>query len=321
MVIRWRCTGRSGSGRAGRAAGAVAGLLAAVVLAAGCGSSAGAPAGQNGAGAGRPAATHGTGPVDVLYAGSLLDLMEKQIGPGFKQATGYSLEGFAGGSNALASQVKGGIRQGDVFISANPSVNAELQGAANGGWVSWYAQFATSPLVIGYNPSSRLGKDLRAKPWYQALAEPGILVGRTDPATDPKGKLTVDALKAAAQQYATPALGTIATAISDVYPEETLVGRLQAGQLDAGFFYSSEAAAASIPSVPVTVPGQTFQATYTVTVLARAPHLQGAESFVRYLLGPDGQAALRKDGFTLVRPPTVSGGGVPAGLGGVVPAG
>src|SRR5579875_3317348 len=149
--------------------------VGAAVLAAGCGSS-------------RPttasAALHGSGPVNVLYAGSLVNLMEKQIGPGFKAATGYTLDGFSAGSSALASQIKGGVRQGDVFISASPKINADLEGAANGGWVSWYAAFARSPLVLGYNPSSRFAHAIETRPWYQALDQPGILVGRTDPATD-----------------------------------------------------------------------------------------------------------------------------------------
>src|SRR5271169_4606088 len=83
-----------------------------------------------------------SGPVDVLYAGSLLDLMQRQIGPAFARATGYTVSGFSAGSTALASEIKGGTQQGDVFISASPAVNTTLEGSANGNWVSWYAAFA-----------------------------------------------------------------------------------------------------------------------------------------------------------------------------------
>jgi molybdate/tungstate transport system substrate-binding protein len=250
-----------------------------------------------------------SGPVDVLYAGSLVNLMEKQIGPGFKEATGYTLVGFAAGSTALATQIKGGIRQGDVFISASPAVNETLMGPKNGNWVSWYVTYATSPLVLGYNPHSKFAHDLQTMPWYQVIIQPGFLVGRTDPAIDPKGKLTVSALKDAAVKYNEPKLKAIATDPSTVYPEETLVGRLQAGQLDAGFFYTSEAKAANIPTVPLT--GETEKATYTVTILNRAPHQAGAEAFVNYFLGPMGKAILEQDGFTLVAPSKVTGTGVP----------
>jgi molybdate/tungstate transport system substrate-binding protein len=254
----------------------------------------------------------GSGPVDVLYAGSLVNVMEKQIAPAFDSATGYSFQGFSAGSTALATQIKGKVRQGDVFISASPAVNTTLMGPSNGNWVSWYATFANSPLVIGYNPHSKFASDLKTKPWYQVITEPGFRIGRTDPVTDPKGKLTAMAVAEAAQAHSLPALSGITSSSSNVYPEETLVGRLQAGQLDAGFFYTSETTAAGIPTVTLT--GVALKATYTETVLNRAPHQAGAEAFVAYLLGPAAQTILTKSGFHLVQPPTVTGTGVPASV-------
>lgn len=253
----------------------------------------------------------GSGPVDVLYAGSLVNLMTKQVGPAFNTATGYTFSGFSGDSGSLASDISGKTQVGDVFISASPTVNTKLEGAANGNWVSWYATFATSPLVLGYDPSSKFAADLTTKPWYQVLAEPGILIGRTDPTTDPKGALTVTALDSAATTNNLPALTAIGTSTSTVFPENTLVGRLQAGQLDVGFFYAAEAKAAGILTVPLT--GQDEHATYTITVLNNAPHVAGAEAFVEYLLGAGAKPALNADGFTLTAP-IVSGIGVPVGL-------
>ena len=104
------------------------------------------------------------GKVNVLYAGSLVNLMEHGIGPAFDKATGNTFQGFAGGSGLLANQIKGKLRQGDVFVSAAPKVNANLTGSANGDWVSWYIGFAQSPLVIGYNPNSRFAADFKSKP-------------------------------------------------------------------------------------------------------------------------------------------------------------
>ena len=92
------------------------------------------------------------GPVSVLYAGSLVSLMERGIGPAFDKATGGTFQGFAGGSNGLANQIKGKLRRGDVFISANPKVNDDLRGPANGDWVRWTVNFAQSPVVIGVSP-------------------------------------------------------------------------------------------------------------------------------------------------------------------------
>jgi molybdate/tungstate transport system substrate-binding protein len=262
-----------------------------------------------------PGAATGGGPVDVLYAGSLVTLMERQVGPGFGTATGYTFRGFSGGSTALATQIKGGVRAADVFVSASPAADRTLMG--QGGTVAWYATFASSPLVIGYNRTSRFAADLTGKPWYSVLTEPGFLLGTTDPATDPKGKLAAQALTDTGTKQNLPALGALATDEKIVFPEETLVSRLQSGQLDAGFFYSSEAKAAGIPTVPVT--GEDLKATYTVTVVGGAPHEAGAEAFVRYLLGQQGLDALRQNDVALTTPPEVTGTGVPAGLAGVLP--
>lgn len=294
----------------------IAAAGACIVLLAGCSKSTGTASGSSptptAVSTAASAAAQGSGPVEVLYAGSLVDLMENQIKPPFDVATGYKFTGLPGGSDGLASQIAGKVTQGDVFISASPKVNASLEGAANGGWVTWYATFASSPLVLGYNPKSKFAPDLKSKPWYQVVTEPGFLLGRTDPAVDPKGKLADEAVTETAAAQNLPALSQVLSSTSNVFPEESLVGRLQAGQLDAGFFYSSEAKAANIPTVPLT--GVDLKATYTVTILNNAPHEQGAEAFVKYLLGPIGTGFLTNDGFTVVSPPLVTGTGVPSSL-------
>lgn len=306
---------------------AVVALLCIPLAVAGCSSSGSSSAASGGASstsaAGSPSAAAsssatGSGPVNVLYAGSLVNLMQKQVGPAFQQATGYSVTGFSGGSKDLAAEIKGKVHQGDVFISASPKTTKTLVGASGGNWVSWYGTFATSALVIGYNANSKFASDLKTMPWYKAITQPGLKLGFTDPATDPKGVLAVQAMTGTAKSKNLPALTALSTNKSDIFPEETLVGRLQSGQLDAGFFYTAEATAANIPTVPLT--GEDLKATYTITILNKAPHEAGAEAFVKYLIGPDGQAVLKQDGFTLVSPPTVTGSGVPSGLSSVLPS-
>lgn len=255
-------------------------------------------------GAASPAA-FAAGPVNVLYAGSLVNLMEHGVGPAFDKATGEKFQGYAGGSVGLAKQVKGKLRQGDIFISANPKVNADLTGKANGDWVRWYITFAQSPLVIGYNPSSKFAADLKSKPWYKVLAEPGIKIGRTDPKLDPKGTLTMALLKQAQDLYKQPDLSKRILGAPDnpeqVLPEETLVGRLQSGQLDVGFFYSTETADAKIPAIEL--PSNIrLKAQYTVTVLKDAPNATGADQFVSFLLGRDGKKLLKAHGLALLTP-------------------
>jgi len=255
------------------------------------------------AGSAAPAAGKG-GPVDVLYAGSLVDTMGK-IGPVFEKATGYTFVGFPAGSSALATEIKGRTQKADVFVSAGTKAPASLEGAKNGDWVSWYAQFGTTPLLIGYNPKSKFAKDFKTEPWYKVITLPGFRFGRTDPVVDPKGVLAVTALDDAARDHRLPALKTLGTETSDVFPEETLVGRLQAGQLDAGFFYGVEAKAASIPTV--TLGSIKPVNPYVVTVVNRAPHEAGAVAFVAFLLSARGAAILAKEGLTLDSPAILSG--------------
>jgi molybdate/tungstate transport system substrate-binding protein len=256
--------------------------------------------------------------VDVLYAGSLVNLMEHGIGPAFDQASGLSFRGFAGGSQALANQIKGKLHRADVFISASPTADASLTGTANGDWVRWYVQFAESPLVVGYNPQSRFAAAFKSQPWYEILSTPGIRVGHTDPALDPKGALTVAALSKAEQVYQRPGLMQTVlgknVAVAQGMPEEGLVGRLQSGQLDAGFFYSTETTDAKIPNIPLP-PEVSQHASYTITIPRDAPDPQGAARFVAFLLGPDGQTILKAHGLDVDAPKlTGAAGEVPASV-------
>src|SRR5690242_20188526 len=274
--------------------------------------------------------------VSVAYAGSLVNLMEKKVGPAFTQTTGYPYVGEGKGSSALANEIKGKISSPDVFISASPAVNTTLMGASNGNYVSWYAPFIRSSLVIGYNPNSKFAADFQAvssgsKSWYSVLEEPGIRIGRTDPALDPKGVRTIIMTELAQTYYNQQGLSSkilgAPTNTSQIFPEEELVARLTSGQLDAGFFYLNEAVDASIPYV--TLPTQInmgdpslnsdyAKATYTdpktgtvtkgsaivytITVLNTSKNKTGAITFVQFLLSSQGQAFFTNDGLSAVTP-------------------
>lgn len=244
------------------------------------------------------AASKGT--VSTLFAGSLVDYAEHDLGPAFERARGYRFEGFGGGSTELANEIKGGVRRGDVFLSAAATADRALEGAANGGWVSWYTSFMASPLVLAYNPHSRFGAELaHGTPWYRVLTQPGIRVGRTDPKLDPKGVLSVEAIAGAARKLHDPALLSVEGSF-ETFPETSLVGRMQAGQLDAGFFYEVEAKTAKLATVSL-APIYKY-AEYTVTIVNRAPDPGGAASLLRYLLNAERSYTLEKNGLNPMRP-------------------
>lgn len=239
------------------------------------------------------------GPVQVLYAGSLIALMEHDLGPAFTKDAGVKFWGEGKGSQALANEIRGELRRADVFISASPEVNEQLMGVENGDWLQWYAVFAASPLVIGYQPKSRFAADFAGKPWYEVLLEPGIRIGRTDPQLDPKGMRTLELLAAAATAYGRPELPRTLLAKRGgavIFPETDLIGRLQSGQLDAGFLYETEATERGIPYVkPASAVDP--RAVYTVAIVRDAPHPAAAQAFVRYLLSAAGRARLERHGL------------------------
>ncbi|MGB9279404.1 MAG: extracellular solute-binding protein [Pseudonocardiaceae bacterium] len=246
----------------------------------------------------------GVGSVRLLYAGSLTRIMNSAIVEGFQTATGGSLIAEPGPSDGQAEEISGRTKQADVFLSAAPEANARLIGAAHGDWEAWYASFAISPLVLGYTPQSRFAAALRAQPWSAVVTQPGFRLGNVDPRLHPKGNLAAQAMRQAGVDPA--------TAIPS--PEDELLAQLQTGQLDAAFFYCTEAAQADIPTVEVS--GDTpLNATYTITVLTRAPNPTGGAAFVSYLLGPAGSAILRSHGVQPI-PPTLNGdpNAVPAQL-------
>jgi len=272
--------------------------------------------------------------VAVAYAGSLVHLMEKKIGPAFTQATAYPYQGEGKGSSALANEIKGKLSFPDIFISASPAVNTTLMGAANGNYVSWDVPFIRSSLVIGYSSTSKFAADFQAaasgsSTWYQVLEESGMRIGRTDPALDPKGVRAIIIMELAEKYYHQPGLTSKILGSSgntnQIFPEEELVARLGSGQLDAGFFYLNEATDANIPFV--TLPTQinmgdpslnsTYaKATYTdpktgvvtkgsaivytITVLNTSKNMAGAIAFVQYIFSAPGEAFFTNDGLSLV---------------------
>jgi molybdate/tungstate transport system substrate-binding protein len=264
------------------------------------------------AGSSEAVAAKASADVEVLSAGSLDTLMTKSVGPAFHKATGYKLVDISGGSSTLAADIKNRIYAADVFVSASPKVTATLEGKKNGNWVSWYAEFADSPEVLGYYPKSKFAHDLQRKPWYDVITLPGFLLGRTNPSQDPGGVLAYKALTETADAKHIPALTKLATETSDEYPEDVEQADIENGQLDASFMYEADAISQGSPFVNLT--GVNLAGDYTISLLKGSSHTAAAAAFIKFLLGSTGQAEMKHDKFGIVSPATVSGSGVPSGL-------
>ena len=256
-----------------------------------------------------------SGDVDVLSAGSLDTLMTKTVGPAFHRATGYTLVDTSGGSSTLAADIKNKVYTADVFVSASPTVTATLEGRRNGSWLSWYAKFASSPEVLGYDPKSTFANDLKTMPWYKVITMSGFRLGRTNPTQDPGGVLAQKALLETASARHLPALKKLGTESSDEYPEDTEEAGIQNGQLDAAFMYEADAISQDSPFVKLT--GVDLAGDYTISLLSHSSHTAAGEAFIKFLLGPTGRREMKADRFGVVSPAKVVGSGVPSGLKGL----
>lgn len=250
--------------------------------------------------------------IEVAYAGSLVDVMEHDLGPAFARAAGHPFRGVAAGSRLLANEMRAGLRRPDVFVSASPEVDRELmardasgKGAQAGPILDWYVTFAEDPLVVAYRADGPAAALLQEEPWWRALAEPGVRLGRTDPALDPKGELALALVRAEGERLGDPGLVRRllgpAENPAQVFPEEDLVGRLASGHLDAAFLYRHEAEELGLPYVAPD-PALGAKAVFTVAIPRGARHPELAERFVAFLLGGEARAILSRHGFGLLPP-------------------
>lgn len=267
--------------------------------------------------------------VEVLYAGSLVSVMERAVRPAFTEGTTWDFRGEAMGSRAAARFVADGVRHPDVYVTADTATFALLGGE----WPGWAVLFAGGELALAYDARGRFAASLDSAargdlPWYDVLLRPGFRFGRTDPELDPKGYRTLWMFELAARHYGDPTLARRLEAASDsrrhVFPEPHLAARVQMGQLDAGAFYLAEARSYDLR--PIRLPphihlgsqdlaglyaklryrtshGEELRGSpivYAATIPRGARNREGALDFLRLLLGPDGSHLLAKEGLPAV---------------------
>ncbi len=268
--------------------------------------------------------------VRVAHAGSLSNLVSATMLPAFKELCGADGTEVSGPSVMLADQIKSGAVTADVFLSAGAQVNQQLLGPRNGNWASWFLVFARNEMVINYSPQSRFFADLEKArlgkiPWYQVLTEPGFVLGRTDPNTDPGGYYAVIVAQLAQRYYGIPDLKQRLIG-SDTNPAQLLTAptftTTQTGDTpDAKFGYLSSAldqkqnylvlprqinlgdptesaryATASFTNTD----GFTYRGgpiRFSATVLKNSTAPQTATDFIRLLISEQGQAFLTSRDF------------------------
>ena len=271
--------------------------------------------------------------VSVMYAGSLVKIMEEVVAPSFHNQTGYNFIGEGKGSVQISNMILDGFRTPDVFISAD-TLPIEKIIKHDPPLAQWLVKFASAELVIAYNPNSPFAPDLEkaAKgeiPWYKVLEENGFKFRRTDPELDPKGYYTVMAAKLANIFYND---STIKNKIfgadrnpEQIYPEEVLRSILDTGQIDAIAAYKHEAVSRGLPYITLppqinlgdsrysnfynqasyiihsnqTITGNPIFFSYTIPTTVK--NSEGAIALAKYLISPQGKIVLSQVGLNPVK--------------------
>ncbi len=271
--------------------------------------------------------------VSVLHAGSLNTVFAQRLAPEFERLTGLHAEGEGRGSVANAKLIAAGLKTPDVFLSADTSVTRDLLKNGNGA-ISWYASFATTRIVIAYSLKSPFGTQYAEaargmRHWYDVLRLPGMRIGRTDPAIDPKGYRTLIVAELAERLYTIPNFRS-AVFGAERNPEQTLTDeailvRLEQGDIDVAFVYGVEATVRSLPTIgldprinlgdpryaaryataSVTIDGVVRKGEpieYAFTIPTRASNPSGGAAFLRYLISTDGRRSLDSAGLQTQTP-------------------
>jgi len=243
-----------------------------------------------------PMATPASRTLTVFAAASLTGSFG-EIGKAFEAANpGVTVTFNFAGTQTLATQLTQGAKA-DVFASANHTymdnmVTANLVAAG-------YKDFVTNVLEVilpANNPAN--------VQTLQDLAKPGLKLVLEDRSV-PAGAYSLtmlDNLSKNATYGADFKTKVLANVVSNETDVKQVVAKVQLGEADAGIVYITDAIAAPTLKTIVIPTNYNVVAKYPIAVLTNALQPDLASDFVTYVLSPDGQAIMKKWGFTTVTP-------------------
>ncbi len=244
-----------------------------------------------------PAAAPPARTLTVFAAASLTDAFT-EIGHSFEAAhPGVTVAFNFAGSQTLSTQLTQGA-VADVFAAANHTEMDKVV-AANLVQSGAPKDFLTNILLV-ILPKNNPDK-VQA---LQDLAKPGLKLVLAD-ATVPAGKYARQVLDNLSKDSAYGSDFTkkvLANVVSNETDVKQVVAKVQLGEADAGIVYISDAVAAP-DLVTIAIPSQyNVVAQYPIAALAKAPQPDLASAFIAYVLSANGQAVLKKWGFTPLAP-------------------
>jgi len=244
-----------------------------------------------------PTATPKPVTLTVFAAASLTGAFQ-DIGKAFQAVNpGVTVTFNFAGSQVLRTQIEQGAAA-DVFASADEknmstlvSENLVASGASQ--------DFATNLLIVILPPNNPANVQTLAD-----LAKPGLKLVLEDPSV-PAGNYTRQML---ANMSKDPTYGSdfstkvLANVVSNETDVKQVVTKVDLGEGDAGIVYITDASAQ--PDLKtISIPNNyNVIAHYPIAALAKAPNPALAAAFVAYVQSADGQAIMKKWGFSPANP-------------------
>jgi molybdate/tungstate transport system substrate-binding protein len=264
----------------------------------------------------------------VALAGTMEQVMSRQIGLAFTAATGYKLD-ITRQSSVLLGIASGELKP-DVYISSDANVMELVMGPANNDRARWYLPILRSRTVIMHGTQSRFNNDIEAVRagklrWYELMQRPGLVLKRPNPTIDAGGYRAIFVFDLAERFYNLPGLKQRVLGTDDnesQYFDRTKdFPLIRDGSIDAFVTFITNPLVEGFPFLDLpeevdqsnpsmqnwyatasyTNPhGQTFHgayAAYAVTIPVAAANPSEAEAFVRLLLSEKGMTMFERAGF------------------------
>jgi len=231
-----------------------------------------------------------------VFAAASLTGSFTEIGTAYQQQhSNVTVKFNFNGSQILEQQIANGA-PADVFASADQT---NMQKASNAGLVNTSQVFVKNRLVV-IIPTSNPGNINSLKD----LAKKGIKIDIEATAV-PAGKYSRQALANLSQSpdygssYANEVLANV---VSEEQNVKAVVQKVQLGEADAGFVYVTDvtpSVADKVKIIDIPDPYNVI-AQYPIAVVKSSPHPSDAQSFVDFVLSPNGQAILKKYNFIII---------------------
>ncbi|HEX6109629.1 MAG TPA: molybdate ABC transporter substrate-binding protein [Ktedonobacteraceae bacterium] len=233
--------------------------------------------------------------LNVFAAASLTESFT-EIGTAYQQQqSNVTVKFNFNGSQILEQQIANGA-PADVFASAD---QANMQKASDAGLVNTPQVFVKNRLVV-IIPTSNPGNINSLKD----LANKGVKID-LEAAAVPAGKYSRQALANLSQSpdYGSSyANAVLANVVSEEQNVKAVVQKVQLGEADAGFVYLTDvtsAVASKVKTIDIPDPYNVI-AQYPIAVVKSSQHLSDAQSFMDFVLSPNGQAILKKYNFIII---------------------